>query len=133
MSEALRHPLDPEVIEEPEELTRELRKMAILGVAGRFAAAVGVSAMVALFFVVMIPASRSPDGFTLSTSEIIEQIKTALAQSGAKEDVAPPAPSEIQTLLAATPQNEPVTREQSEQLLQQFVQWQQKPAPKPAP
>ena len=58
VSEALRHPLDPEVIEEPEELTRELRKMAILGVAGRFAAAVGVSALVALFFVVMIPASR---------------------------------------------------------------------------
>ena len=133
VSEALRHPLDPEVIEEPEELTRELRKMAILGVAGRFAAAVGVSALVALFFVVMIPASRSPDGFTLSTAGIIEQIKTALAQSGAKEDVAPPAPSEIQTLLATTPQTEPVTREQSEQLLQQFVQWQQKPAPKPAP
>ena len=133
VSEALRHPLDPEVIHEPEELTRELRKIAILGVAGRFAAAAGVSALIALFFVVMIPASRSPDGFSLSTTAIIEQIKTALAQPGAKEDAATPAPSEIQTLLASTPNTEPVTREQSEQLLQQFVQWQQKPAPKPAP
>ena len=62
VSNALRHPLDPQVIEEPEALTQELRRMAILGVAGRFAAAVGVSALVALFFVVMIPASRSPDG-----------------------------------------------------------------------
>jgi hypothetical protein len=134
VSEALRHPLDPEVINEPEELTRELRKMAILGVAGRFAAAVGVSALVALFFVVMIPASRSPDGFSLSTAGIIESIKTSLPQSVAKDEAAPAAaPSELQTLLASTPNNEPVTHEQSEQLLQQFMQWQTKPAPKPAP
>jgi hypothetical protein len=142
VSEALRHPLDPEVINEPEELTRELRRMAVLGVAGRFAAAVGVSALVALFFVVMIPASRSPDGFSLSTAGIIESIKASLPQSVAKDETPQPTPSasasvlasELQTLLAATPpSSEPVTREQSEQLLQQFVQWQTKPAPKPAP
>jgi len=133
VSEALRHPLDPEVIDEPEELTRELRRMAVIGVAGRFAAAVGVSALVALFFVVMIPASRQPDG--LSASGFIESIKTALAtQPTAPEAAAQAAPSELQSLLASTPNNtEPVTREQSEQLLQQFVQWQQKPAPKQAP
>jgi hypothetical protein len=132
VSEALRHPLDPEVIDEPEELTRELRRMAVIGVAGRFAAAVGVSALVALFFVVMIPASRQPDG--LSASGFIESIKTALAsQPSAPEAVAQPASSELQTLLVSTPSTEPVTREQSEQLLQQFVQWQQKPAPKQAP
>jgi len=135
VSEALRHPLDPEVIHEPEELTRELRRMAVLGVAGRFAAAVGVSALVALFFVVMIPASRSPDGFSLSTAGIIESIKASLPQSVAKDDAPQPAPapSELQTLLTSTPNHEPVTREQSEQLLEQFVQWQTKPAPKPAP
>jgi hypothetical protein len=133
VSEALRHPLDPELIHEPEELTRELRRMAVLGVAGRFAAAVGVSALVALFFVVMIPASRSPDGFSLSTAGIIESIKASLPQSVAKDEAPQPAPSELQTLLASTPNSEPVTHEQSEQLLQQFVQWQTKPAPKPAP
>jgi hypothetical protein len=136
VSEALRHPLDPELIHEPEELTRELRRMAVLGVAGRFAAAVGVSALVALFFVVMIPASRSPDGFSLSTAGIIESIKASLPQSVAKDETPQPAPSasELQTLLASSPpSSEPVTREQSEQLLQQFVQWQTKPAPKPAP
>jgi hypothetical protein len=132
VSEALRHPLDPDVIEEPEELTRELRRMAMIGVVGRFAAAVGVSALVALFFVVMIPASRQPDG--LSASGFIESIKTALAtQPSAPEAVAQPASSELQTLLVSTPSTEPVTREQSEQLLQQFVQWQQKPAPNQAP
>jgi hypothetical protein len=129
VSNALRHPLDPEVIEEPEGLTRELRRMAVLGVAGRFAAAVGVSALVALFFVVMIPASRSPDGLNLSAAGMIEQIKTALASVPSADSAgAPPAPSELQTLLSSTPHSEPVTREQSEQLLHQFVQWQQKPA-----
>ncbi|MBR1121564.1 hypothetical protein JQ628_08585 [Bradyrhizobium lablabi] len=134
VSNALRHPLDPQVIEEPEELTRELRRMAILGVAGRFAAAVGVSALVALFFVVMIPASRSPEGINLSASAVIDQIKTALASQPAPENAgAPPASSELQTLLATTPpSSEPVTREQSEQLLNQFVQWQHKPAPNQA-
>ena len=129
VSNALRHPLDPEVIEEPEALTQELRRMAILGVAGRFAAAVGVSALVALFFVVMIPASRSPDGLNLSAAAMIESIKTALAsQPSAENNGTQSAPSELQTLLATTPPSEPVTREQSEQLLNQFVQWQQKPA-----
>src|SRR5438105_1288573 len=63
VSEALRHPLDPEVIREPPGLARELdRRMPFIGVAGRFAAAVGISAIVALFFVIMAPAWWQPDG-----------------------------------------------------------------------
>src|SRR5713226_9611511 len=59
VAESLRHPLDPEVMHEPPGFVRELdRRMAILSVAGRFAAAIGVSAIVALFFVIMVPASR---------------------------------------------------------------------------
>lgn len=129
--EAPRHPLDPEVIEEPVGLTRELRRMAVMSVAGRFAAAIGVSALVALFFVVMIPASRQPDG--LSSSALIQSIKAALPQPVQQDDGAKPAPSELQSILASTPNTEPVTREQSEQLLQQFVQWRQKPAASQAP
>jgi len=130
-SEAQRHPLDPEVIEEPAGLTRELRRMAVVSVAGRFAAAIGVSALVALFFVVMIPASRQPDG--LSSSALIQSIKAALPQPAQQDDGAKPAPSELQSILASTQNIEPVTREQSEQLLQQFVQWRQKPAASQAP
>ncbi len=59
VAESLRHPLDPQVMNEPPGFVRELdRRMAILSVAGRFAAAIGVSAIVALFFVIMVPASR---------------------------------------------------------------------------
>ena len=130
VSKALRHPLDPEVIEEPEGLTRELRRMAVLSVAGRFAAAVGVSALVALFFVVMIPASRSTGRLhAVHRRNHRADQDRAGPQPAPRHAGAPTAPSELQTLLSATPHSEPVTREQSEQLLNQFVQWQQKPAP----
>jgi DNA-binding PucR family transcriptional regulator len=138
VSEALRHPLDPEVIEEPTGLTRELRRMAIMSVAGRFAAAVAVSAVVALFFVVMIPAARQPDGLSSSAAGIIKSIKAALPEprqqdARQQDDSVKPAASEFQSILASSPSTEPVTREQSEKLLEQFVQWRQKPTLNQAP
>src|SRR6476469_1073099 len=55
-------PLDTEVIRERAERARELdRRAALMSVATRFAAAIGVSAVVALFFVIMVPASRQSD------------------------------------------------------------------------
>src|ERR1700758_2142626 len=77
--ESLRRQLDPEVMEEPTGLARELdRRDALFGVAGRFALAIGVSAIVAVFFVFMIPASRQPDAGA-SLSSTIEQMKAALS------------------------------------------------------
>ena len=58
VSDALRHPLDPEVMHEP---GLESKK-ALWTVAARFAAAIGVAALVALFFVVAVPGSRQSDG-----------------------------------------------------------------------
>jgi len=79
--ESLRRQLDPEVMEEPSGLARELdRRDALFGVAGRFALAIGVSAVVAVFFVFMIPASRQPDAGA-SLSATIEQMKAALTMS----------------------------------------------------
>ena len=54
VSDALRHPLDPELMHEP---GLESKK-ALWTVAARFAAAIGVAALVALFFVVAVPGSR---------------------------------------------------------------------------
>jgi hypothetical protein len=147
VAESLRHPLDPEVMHEPPGFVRELdRRMAILSVAGRFAAAIGVSAIVALFFVIMVPASRDyarqPEG-TGTVSGMLQSLRTALSQPSQKDDDLKPALSEFQTILASTPaaqptqqpvqSTQPVTREESETLLQQFMQWQQKPAPASAP
>jgi hypothetical protein len=130
VSNALWHPLDPEVIHEPPGLAEELdRGSALITVAGRFAAAVGVSAIVALFFVIMVPASRLPDNG--GSSGIMRSIKSALLQPGQRDDAAKSAISEFQPILATAqssqPASPPATREQSDQLLQQFMQWRQKP------
>src|SRR6187431_3549928 len=63
VSDALRHPLDPEVMHDPD---RESKK-ALWTVAARFAAAIGVAALVALFFVVAVPGSRQSEGEQSST------------------------------------------------------------------
>ena len=144
VAESLRHPLDPEVMHEPPGFVRELdRRMAILSVAGRFAAAIGVSAIVALFFVIMVPASRDyakqPDGDASSVTGILQSMRTALSQPRQRDDELKPALSEFQAILAspspqAAPAPQPVAREESESsLLQSFVQWQQKPPSPSAP
>jgi len=144
VAESLRHPLDPEVMHEPPGFVRELdRRMAILSVAGRFAAAIGVSAIVALFFVIMVPASRDyarqPEGDASSVSGILQSMRTALSQPRQRDDELKPALSEFQAILAspspqAAPAPQPVAREESESsLLQSFVQWQQKPPSPSAP
>lgn len=137
VAEALRHPLDPEVVHEPPGFARERdRRRALLGVAGRFAAAIGVSAIVALFFVIMVPASqdhaRQPDGVGSSISGILHLVKAALYLPPQRDDDAKPALSEFQTILTSTETSQPaVTHEQSGTLLQQFLQWQQKPTQAP--
>jgi hypothetical protein len=138
VAESLRHPLDPEIMHEPPGFVRELdRRMAILSVAGLFAAAIGVSAVVALFFVIMVPASRDyarqPDTSGTSASGVLQSLKTALSQPRPKDDDLKPALSEFQTILATTPAPQPVSREESETLLNQFVQWQQQPPPATKP
>ena len=57
VSDALRHPLDPELMHEPDLES----KKALWTVAARFAAAIGVAALVALFFVVAVPGSRQSE------------------------------------------------------------------------
>jgi len=120
VSDALRHPLDPELMNEPHLES----KKALWTVAARFAAAIGIAALVALFFVVAVPGSRQGDS---ETSTFAQSIKTTLFQSG--EASPKPAISEFQALLAATPPSTPAATEQDNQLLQQFMQWREKPDP----
>ncbi|WP_225671387.1 hypothetical protein [Bradyrhizobium hereditatis] len=122
VSNALRHPLDPEVMQEPDLES----KKALWSVAARFAAAIGVAALVALFFVVAVPGSRQSDGEQSSAlSSFAQSIKSALSQSG--ETSQKPAISEFQSLLASTPPSAPASSEQSGELLKQFMQWREKP------
>jgi hypothetical protein len=124
VSDALRHPLDPEVMHEPDLES----KKALWTIAARFAAAIGVAALVALFFVVAVPGSRQSDGEQSSTfSNVAQSIKNALSPSG--EAAQKPAINEFQSLLASTPPSAPPASEQDGQLLKQFMQWREKPDP----
>ena len=118
-----RHPLDPEAMEEPPEV-----RGALLGVVGRFAAAVGAAAFVALLFVIVIPSLRQQSADP-SAAEVIDSMKSALMKSEAsvKPREAQPSP-EPQPIIAPSPASAPANHEESEVLLKQFMQWQQKPA-----
>lgn len=123
VSDALRHPLDPELMHEPDLES----KKALWTIAARFAAAIGVAALVALFFVVAVPGSRQGDGepSTSTFTNVTQSIKNALSQSG--EASQKPAINEFQALLASTPPSAPAASEQDSQLLKQFMQWREKP------
>ncbi|WKA28080.1 hypothetical protein [Bradyrhizobium roseum] len=131
VSDALRHPLDPELMHEP---TVESKK-AWWTVAARSAAAIGVAALIALFFVVAGPGSRPSEGDQASAfANFAQSVKNALPQPG--DGAQKPAINEFQALLAATPASAPATpastqpaSEPSNQLLQQFMQWREKPDP----
>ena len=137
VSDALWHPLDPEVVHEPPGFAQERdRRKALLSVASRFAAAVGVSAVVALFFVFMIPASRdrAPDASASSFTGAIQSIRSALFQPAQNDDGMKPALAEFRAVLTSDPASQPaITHEQSDTLLQGFKQWGQKPGPSGAP
>jgi hypothetical protein len=97
VGKSLRNRLDSVAIHEPPQLSqwREL-----IPVAARFAAAVGVSALVALFFVFMIPASRdraqdhTQDHTQDSTASLVPAPSKAATQTRApNEGVSKPAES----------------------------------------
>ena len=124
VSDALRHPLDPEVMHDPE---RESKK-ALWTVAARFAAAIGVAALVALFFVVAVPdRARVKVNKSSTFANFAQSIKNALPSPG--EGAQKPAINEFQSLLAASPASAPAASEQDNQLLKQFMQWREKPDP----
>jgi hypothetical protein len=97
------------------------RRAALLSVAARVAAVAGVVVVAALLFVIMKPASRqsvagsTPSDMTGSTS-------TAPPQSSQADVEWKPALAEFKALLASPP-SQPATHEQSQQLLQNFLQW----------
>jgi hypothetical protein len=95
--QSLRRPLEPEVMDEP--LALWDRRKVLFG-----AAAIGVLAVAALFFVLMLHPSQEPNAGA-SFAAAVQSMKAALSQQSATQTVTP---------------------EQSEKLLQQFVLWHQK-------
>jgi hypothetical protein len=134
--ESLRHSLDPEVMPEPPGFgrgTKEHKRFSSF--ASRVAVAVGVSAVVALFFVIMTPASRQPDAGP-SLAKTLENLTAAVARPSEGDDsAAKPALAEFKSLLAQPPEpsGQIANQQQSEQLLQQFKNWREKASPNDPP
>lgn len=123
--ESLRHPLDPQAVEEPPEIERS----GLLGVVGRFAAAVGAAAFVALLFVIVIPSLQQQPSTEPSVAELINSMKAAISKSELAARPREPQPSpELQSIPASSESGAPVSPQESEALLKQFMQWQQKSA-----
>ena len=57
----------------------------------------------------------------------MHSIKAALLHPGQSDEGSKPALAEFEPILAASQAGQPATHEQSEQLLQQFMQWREKP------
>jgi hypothetical protein len=97
---SLRRPLEPELMDEPSTLRRDRNGRKMLFVA----AAVGVSAVAALFFVLSVQTPQE-SSIAASFAAAVQSMKTAQPQQSAGQTVA---------------------AKQSEELLQQFMQWRQK-------
>src|SRR5438445_9411243 len=106
--------LDPEVMQEVSALAHDHvdRRKALFG-----AAAIGVSALAALFVVLMVHASQEPDAGA-SFAAAVHSLKTAQPQQG--DGGSKPALAEFRGLLTSTEAGQDATHEQSEKSLQQF-------------
>ncbi len=119
-------PIEPQTTEEP-----EVEQHGWLRTIGRVATAAGAAAFVALLFVIIIPSLRQQSAAT-SSSDAIDLLKSAMSKSeqAARRGEPQPLP-DLHSILASSPSSEaaaPVGHEESEALLKQFMQWQQKPS-----
>src|SRR3981081_2586231 len=125
-SVSLRNPRSPEVLREPAGFARETDwRASLFSLAARFAAAAGVVTIVALLVLLMRPASQQ-SGTESTSSQITESTKTALPLSDQGDLASKPALAQFKALLATAPVSQPAAQEQSQSLLQQFIQWRQK-------
>src|SRR5215470_7816153 len=114
--ESLLRQIDPEVVPEPADFKRERSQRALIGVIIGIAAAIVVSAAVAVVFVTMFPKDRG-GSFSFATVSSQQQ----QSETGSKS-----ALSQFRALMAGNESGQDFSHEESERLLQQFMQWRQK-------
>jgi hypothetical protein len=122
--ESLLRPLDPRIVDGPPEVGRELdRGRALFGVAARFGAAIGISAIVALFFVFMVRALPQRDSSS-PLAAAVQKVEATVVPPQRRDEVSEPELAAFRPLL--TQRNDPaVAHKESQRLLRQFMQWRQ--------
>jgi hypothetical protein len=132
--------LDAKAIHEPARRARDLdRRATLFSVAARVAAVAAVVAVVALLFVITKPASRqsvagsTPSDITGST--ITAPLQSSQGEVESKPALADPSQSSqgdvgskpaLEEFKASPPPSQPATHEQSQRLLEDFLQWRKK-------
>jgi hypothetical protein len=123
--ESLRWPLDAQAMSEIKALARATKPRGTwFGFAGRLMAAIGVSAIIAQFLVIMMPAARQPDNTQVFAAAL--QSFTALSQQHQSEDASKPLLAGFQSLLPSDGTVQVAEREPSDKVLQRFLQWRHK-------
>ena len=122
-SDAAGHPLATTV--QLAKRTREKRRATLFSGVAVGAGVLGIWAIIAVYYVVMAPSSRPLDAGSTS-SEIPQSMISIVPQAGQREG-SKPALAQFQAILAPAPPRHDAAQEQSEQLLQGFLQWRQKP------
>ena len=105
--------------------TREKRRATLFSGVAVGAGVLGIWAIIAVYYVVMAPSSRPLDAGSTS-SEIPQSMISMVPQAGQREG-SKPALAQFQAILAPAPPRHDAAQEQSELLLQGFLQWRQKP------
>ena len=113
--ESLRRQTEPEIVPEPKDFTRQGTRRTLIAIASGVAAALAVASVAALLFVTVYPREQDTGRpFAAAQAAAVPDEKTALSQ--------------FRALVSANGGGQNFTHEQSERLLQQFVQWRQKAA-----
>lgn len=118
--ESLRRQREPEIVSEPIDYKRQGTRRTLIAIASGVAAALAVASVAALLFVTVYPKE-------METGRPFASVAQPAASQA--DDAPKPALSQFRALVNANAGGQYFTHEQSERLLQQFVQWRQKAAP----
>jgi hypothetical protein len=119
IGQTLRRHLEPQVMPEPAAFVRERSRRNKWLTGGGVVIAVGVAAVVALLLVTVMPVWRDHG----AGSGLAAAVEFALPHGG---DAAKSGSSQARSALVSNEANQAVTHEQSQQLLDRFIQWRQK-------
>jgi hypothetical protein len=115
--ESLRRQMEPEIVPEPKDFKRQGTRRTLIAIASGVGAALALASVAALLFVTVYP--REQDAGRPFAAAPAAQPRPADDKG---------ALSQFRALVNANTSGQNFTHEQSERLLQQFVQWRQKAA-----
>ena len=114
--ESLRRQMEPEAVPEPNDYKRLGTRRTLIAIASGVGAALALASVAALLFITVYPREQDAG----------RPFAAAAQPTAAPDDK--PALSQFRALVNANGGGQSFTHEQSERLLQQFVQWRQKTA-----